>query len=145
MKNLIIATVAVIAVSFAATNKAEARSKVRFSFGNRGLNVSVGNRGHHDDDDDHDDHNHGNRRVASRGHNHSRTVFNPYRSRYTGYRSTRYVAPRYNTHHVPAHTWHDTSHWDYTPATVRRHGNHYDYTPARYDFHREGHVDHNHH
>jgi len=35
--------------------------------------------------------------------------------------------------------WHDTSHYDYHPATVRRHRGHLDYVPAYYDFHRSGH------
>ncbi len=46
--------------------------------------------------------------------------------------------------HVPSHTWHDTSHWDYHPGQYVPHGNHFDYQPGHYDFHQQGHVDHNH-
>jgi hypothetical protein len=35
--------------------------------------------------------------------------------------------------------WHDTSHYDYHPATVRRHWGHYDYVPGHYHLHRTGH------
>lgn len=37
--------------------------------------------------------------------------------------------------------WHDTSHFDYHPAHLQRHGNHFDYVPGHYDFHRSGHWD----
>ena len=46
--------------------------------------------------------------------------------------------------YVPAHTWHDTSHYDYHPGRVVRHGNHFDYQPGHYDWHQQGHIDHNH-
>ena len=44
----------------------------------------------------------------------------------------------------PAHTWHDTSHWDYRPTTVVPHGNHFDVVPGGYYWHRTGHLHHNH-
>ncbi|MEZ6061247.1 MAG: hypothetical protein R3C19_12855 [Planctomycetaceae bacterium] len=37
--------------------------------------------------------------------------------------------------------WHNTSHYDFHPTTVYRHGNHYHVQPAHYDFHQTGHVD----
>lgn len=44
----------------------------------------------------------------------------------------------------PAHTWHDTSHWDYHPPTIRRHRDHYHVTPGHWDWHQTGHLHHNH-
>ena len=38
--------------------------------------------------------------------------------------------------------YHDTSHYDWHPTEVRRHGNHYDVTPGHYDYHRTGHFHH---
>jgi len=37
---------------------------------------------------------------------------------------------------------HDTSHYDYHPTEIYRHGNHYDVQPGHYDFHQEGHYHH---
>lgn len=37
--------------------------------------------------------------------------------------------------------WHDTSHYDYQPARLLRHGNHYHYEPGGYVFHQTGHWD----
>jgi hypothetical protein len=37
--------------------------------------------------------------------------------------------------------WHDTSHWDYHPPEVVRHGNHLDHVPGHFDLHRTGHWD----
>ncbi len=134
MRNFTIAALAIIAVSFATTNKAEARSRVRFSFGHGGINVAVGGTSHHDD--------HNNTYNNRYGHN-NRVVYNnnPYRSRYNGHHNTRYIAPQLR--YTPTHNFHDTSHYDYTPARVNRHNNHYDFTPARTNLHRTGHVDHN--
>jgi hypothetical protein len=42
------------------------------------------------------------------------------------------------------HTWHNTSHWDYHPTEIRRHGDHYHVTPGHYDWHETGHIDHYH-
>lgn len=39
----------------------------------------------------------------------------------------------------PSYQWHDTSHWDYHPAQIQRHGNHYHVTPGHYDWHNQGH------
>jgi hypothetical protein len=36
-------------------------------------------------------------------------------------------------------------HWDYHPATIRRHGNHYHVTPPHYDLHIPGQPRHHHH
>lgn len=44
----------------------------------------------------------------------------------------------------PAHSWHDTSHWDYHPTEIRRHGNHFHVQPGHYDRHQSGHWDHHH-
>ncbi len=38
--------------------------------------------------------------------------------------------------------YHDTSHYDYHPTTVYRHGNHLHVQPGHFDFHRTGHWDH---
>ncbi|MCA9072972.1 MAG: hypothetical protein KDA84_28810 [Planctomycetaceae bacterium] len=37
--------------------------------------------------------------------------------------------------------YHDTTHFDYHPPTIIRHGNHFDVTPGHYDLHRSGHYD----
>jgi len=37
--------------------------------------------------------------------------------------------------------YHDTTHYDFQPATATRHGNHLHVQPAHYDLHRTGHVD----
>lgn len=36
-------------------------------------------------------------------------------------------------------SWHNTSHLDYHPAQIQRHGLHLHYTPGHYDSHRSGH------
>ena len=41
----------------------------------------------------------------------------------------------------PHYDYHDTSHLDYHPGTVRRHFGHYDYVPGHYDWHHSGHWD----
>ncbi|NND99419.1 MAG: hypothetical protein HKN47_19035 [Pirellulaceae bacterium] len=38
--------------------------------------------------------------------------------------------------------YHDTSHYDWHPTEIRRHGNHFDVIPGHYDFHRTGHWHH---
>ena len=35
--------------------------------------------------------------------------------------------------------WHDTTHYDYHPATFVPHRNHFHYTPGHYDVHSSGH------
>ena len=50
----------------------------------------------------------------------------------------------YGYRHSPRSThydWHDTSHYDYHPPSIRWHGNHIDVTPGHYDYHRQGHWD----
>ncbi|MCA9246117.1 MAG: hypothetical protein KDA42_03350 [Planctomycetales bacterium] len=44
----------------------------------------------------------------------------------------------------PAHSWHNTSHWDYHPGGWQPHGNHFDYVPGHWDYHQTGHWDHHH-
>lgn len=36
--------------------------------------------------------------------------------------------------------WHDTSHWDYHPPTLQRHGDHFHIVPGHYDWHQTGHM-----
>ena len=43
-----------------------------------------------------------------------------------------------------AHSWHDTSHWDYHPPQLVPHGNHFHVQPGHYDWHQDGHWDHHH-
>ena len=38
--------------------------------------------------------------------------------------------------------YHDTSHYDYHPTEIIRHGNHYDVQPGHYDLHQTGHYHH---
>ena len=38
--------------------------------------------------------------------------------------------------------YHDTTHLDYHPTEIRRHGNHYHVQPGHYDVHRSGHWHH---
>ena len=38
--------------------------------------------------------------------------------------------------------YHDTSHFDYHPPQIYRHGNHLHVQPGHYDFHRSGHYHH---
>ena len=40
------------------------------------------------------------------------------------------------------HRYHDTSHYDWHPTEIRRHGNHYHVQPGHYDYHRQGHWHH---
>jgi hypothetical protein len=49
----------------------------------------------------------------------------------------RYYPRSWGTHYH----WHDTSHYDYHPPSVRWHGNHFDVTPGHYDYHPQGHWD----
>jgi len=44
----------------------------------------------------------------------------------------------FHHHHRPP-VYHDTSHWDYHPGGLRRHGNHYHYVPGHYHWHQDGH------
>ena len=48
---------------------------------------------------------------------------------------------RQGGYYRPHYDYHDTSHFDYHPGTIRRHFNHYDYVPGHYHFHRQGHWD----
>ncbi|GAA5507779.1 hypothetical protein [Novipirellula caenicola] len=38
--------------------------------------------------------------------------------------------------------YHDTSHWDYHPTEIIRHGNHFHVQPGHYDWHQTGHWHH---
>ena len=60
----------------------------------------------------------------------------PYQYGYGNY-GHRYYYPRRGTHYH----YHDTSHYDYHPPSVRWHGNHFDVTPGHYHYHRQGHWD----
>jgi hypothetical protein len=74
-----------------------------------------------------------------------------YGAAYGGYGSYAVLPPVYQARtyyrgghghagHGHAH-WHNTSHYDYHPGEIRRHGNHYHYTPGHYDLHEDGHWD----
>ncbi len=63
------------------------------------------------------------------------------------------IGSHYPSYRVPAHygsrysayrhgRYHDTSHYDYHPTEVRRHGNHWHVQPGHYDYHRTGHWHH---
>ena len=54
---------------------------------------------------------------------------NPYSS--FGYTAGRYVAPP---------VYHDTTHLDFHPATIIRHGTHFHVAPPHYDVHHSGHY-----
>lgn len=45
-------------------------------------------------------------------------------------------------HYGHGRSFHDTTHLDYHPTEVIRHGNHYDVQPGHYDVHRTGHWHH---
>ena len=60
-----------------------------------------------------------------------------------GYRGPGY-GHRYGGHGVAPHSWHSTTHYDYHPGRINRHGSHYHYQPGHYDLHRSGHLHHNH-
>jgi hypothetical protein len=53
-----------------------------------------------------------------------------------GYNPYNVYRPNYN--YRPAY-FHDTSHYDYHPGQLYRHGNHLHYQPGHYDLHRTGH------
>lgn len=59
---------------------------------------------------------------------------------YGGYRS--FYAPSYRSfygHGYGRGYYHDTSHYDWHPTEIRRHGDHFHIQPGHYDFHRTGH------
>ena len=65
------------------------------------------------------------------------------------HRSYRHVYRPRHYGHSYHHRWHgrhrgyhDTTHFDYHPPEIRRHGFHYDYIPGHYDLHRSGHWHH---
>jgi hypothetical protein len=75
------------------------------------------------------------------GHGHAHGHHNHYPSGYgLNFRFGGYpiyaspVAPIYRPQ-----VYHDTTHYDYHPSTVYRHGNHYHVQPGHYDLHRSGH------
>lgn len=57
-----------------------------------------------------------------------------------GYRNSYYNGGYGHGSHLHR-DYHDTSHYDYHPATIQRHGNHYHYQPGHYDYHQTGHYD----
>lgn len=66
-------------------------------------------------------------------HRHSRHVHLP-----------RYSFPRpiYGSSWYRSPSYHDTTHLDYHPPTLYRHGSHYHVMPGHYDLHRSGHWHH---
>ena len=61
--------------------------------------------------------------------------------------SYRSYAPIFRSHYGHSSnyghgSYHDTSHYDYHPTEIRRHGNHWHVQPGHYDFHRTGHWHH---
>jgi hypothetical protein len=74
-------------------------------------------------------------------------VGNPHGNAYRQPAPYRAVPPYYPPQHYAAYRggyhydWHDTSHYDYHPPQIVRHGNHFDYLEGHYDFHPEGHYD----
>jgi hypothetical protein len=117
MRKIALAVAAVAVIGFGMdTSEAQAQG---LHIGGRGFHVDIGNpHGRY----------HGQSNFSSR-----------YRSvpSYHNYRVQSY-RPSYQRGH---YDYHDTSHFDYIPSRVVRHGNHYDYQPARYQFHRTGHYD----
>ncbi|TWU24106.1 hypothetical protein Pla52o_20300 [Novipirellula galeiformis] len=88
-----------------------------------GLHISVGG-GHH---------------GYHRGHHHGyHSSYTPrYRSSYrSGYGGYGHYGHGYRG------SYHDTSHYDWHPTQVIRHGNHWDIQPGHYDYHRSGHWHH---
>ncbi len=60
-----------------------------------------------------------------------------------GYRSfgSPYYGGIYSSHYGQrGGFYHDTSHYDYHPTTILRHGSHFHVQPGHYDFHRTGHY-----
>jgi hypothetical protein len=51
-----------------------------------------------------------------------------------------YASPLVPRYRPPV--YHDTTHFDYHPPTVYRHGSHYHVVPGHYDLHRSGHWHH---
>ncbi|TWT82274.1 hypothetical protein CA13_37360 [Planctomycetes bacterium CA13] len=59
---------------------------------------------------------------------------------YHSYRSSYRPSYRSNYgHSYRSGGYHDTSHYDWHPTEVRRHGNHYHVQPGHYDWHQSGH------
>ena len=116
MYKLILPAAAILAFTFLGANGDTAQAKHRgFHFSSGGVHVDIGN---------------------------------PHRTYYGGgwggYGHSAYYPSHSYCWHQPAHTWHDTSHWDYHGPSLQWHGNHYDYVPGHYDWHQDGHWDHNH-
>ncbi|QDT11078.1 hypothetical protein [Planctomycetes bacterium K23_9] len=65
-----------------------------------------------------------------------------------GYGHSSHYRSSYRSSYRPSYTptyrsrFHDTSHYDYHPTEIRRHGNHFDVVPGHYDLHRTGHWHH---
>lgn len=116
MKNLLIASAAVLAISFVSANTAEAGHRHRHRDRDRGVNVAFGGNGWHVS-------------FGNPGRHYGRH----------GYYGRRRVLPRYGYRpgcRVPV--YHQTGHWDYHPPQVVPHGNHLDVIPGHYDYHDTG-------
>jgi hypothetical protein len=104
-----------VAASFLFTADAPTASAQHGIFRGGGLSISIGNRGYRPS----------------------------YRSYSPLYRSNLGYGSQYgHRSHYGHGSYHDTSHYDYHPTEIRRHGNHYDVMPGHYDLHRTGHWHH---
>lgn len=106
--------------------KAEAGNGFSLQIG--GFGISTGNYGY--------------RSSFNRGYNHRSHGYNShYGARNFGVRN--YGFGNYGAHHFGHRgSYHDTTHLDYHPPELIRHGNHYDIQPGHYDVHRTGHWHH---
>ena len=69
------------------------------------------------------------------GHGYGAQRYGSYRMPYTGRIHSSYYGHR-------GGFYHDTTHLDYHPTEIRRHGNHFHVQPGHYDVHRTGHWHH---
>lgn len=74
--------------------------------------------------------------CRSYGGGFSRSYYRP--SSYGSY----YSRPSFGRSYYSRPYYHDTSHYDYHPTTIQRHGNHYHVIPGHYHLHRTGHWHH---
>ncbi len=64
-------------------------------------------------------------------------------SHYRSYRAPFYSSHLHRSHFGPSRSYfHDTSHYHWHPAEIRRHGNHWHVQPGHWDLHRTGHWHH---
>lgn len=101
-------------------------ASAQHGYGGSGFNLSIGHGGFSIGTGSHGSYR-PNYCAPSRSHSAYRSYSTPYRSR------------SYNSNFGHG-GYHDTSHYDYHPTEIRRHGNHYDVTPGHYDYHRTGHF-----